>query len=140
MRLLPFSLTRLIALAALAAGLCVAASVPTPAQTDDSAPPYEARMLRLAEILGAMHYLVSICEPETEAAKTGRWRTMMTNLIEATQPDRKRRQLYVDRFNRGYGGFAQLHRQCTPSARLAMQRYRKEGRELVHEITSRHSR
>lgn len=160
------SRARAFAVVAVLAGMWGVFALPLAAKAAETAgPPYDARMLRLAEILGAMHHLEHICPPksgetgETETTpaasakpsarrtlpnkgmdRRGRWRTLMSRLLAAEKPDRERRRRYIDRFNRGYSGFAQVYHQCTPSAELAIERYRAEGARLVREITSRYAR
>ena len=51
-------------------------------KTETPPPPYEGEFSRLAEILGALHYLGPLCgEKEKE-----RWRGEMQGLLEAEQP------------------------------------------------------
>jgi len=135
------NLSRVIALAAMVITL---APLSVFAQTDTAAPPpprveappYEEQMLRLSEILGAMHHLSAVCEADEKSP----WRDMMGELMDAEDPARERKRLYIDRFNRGYKGFAQVYRRCTPSAESALQRYRDEGAKLAKEIATRYSR
>ena len=165
------SQARAFAVAVVLAGLCGALALPLAANAAETAgPPYDSRMLRLAEILGAMHHLERICPPKSDETagkettpaasppatpakpsagdalarkgmdRQGRWRSLMSRLLAAEAPDRERRRRYIDRFNRGYSGFAQVYHQCTPSAELAIERYRREGAQLVREITSRYAR
>ncbi len=54
--------------------------------------------MRLAEILGSLHYLRTLCG---EAG--GRWRTEMEGLLEAENPDTERRAKLIARFNHGTG-------------------------------------
>lgn len=96
--------------------------------------PYEPQLLRLAEIMGALHYLAGLCQgPESSG-----WRREMQALLDAEATGGERRERLVQSFNRGYGGFEQAHRGCTPAARLATQRYVVEARRLVADITSRY--
>jgi uncharacterized protein (TIGR02301 family) len=96
--------------------------------------PYEPQLLRLAEIMGALHYLRTLCQgPENSA-----WRREMQALLDAEATGGERRERLVQSFNRGYGGFEQAHRGCTPAARLATQRYVTEARKLVADIAGRY--
>ena len=101
-----------------------------------SVPPYETQLLRLSEILGAVHYLSSICKTNETAA----WREQMTRLIEAEKPEPERRRRLVDQFNRGYRGFSDTYLRCTPSAELAFDRYITEGADIAKEIVTRYAR
>jgi uncharacterized protein (TIGR02301 family) len=42
-------------------------------------------------------------------------------------------------FNRGYRGFQQTYRSCTPAADLAIRRYLEEGAKIAREITARYT-
>jgi uncharacterized protein (TIGR02301 family) len=112
-------------------GLVLAATLAvTPAAAAD--PPYEALLQRLAEVLGSLHYLDGLCDPGTTP-----WRAQMEALIEAEQPDGQRRARLNDRFNIGYSSFAATYRTCTPAARLALERYHREGADLAADISAR---
>jgi uncharacterized protein (TIGR02301 family) len=63
----------------------------------------------------------------------------MQALIEAETPNGPRRDLLVASFNRGYRGFQQTYRTCTPAADLAIRRYLKEGAKLSRDITARYA-
>jgi uncharacterized protein (TIGR02301 family) len=96
---------------------------------------YETDMLRLAEILGALHYLRGIC-----GANEGQtWRSDMQALIDAEAPSGERRDRLIASFNRGYRGFQQSYRSCTPSADLAIRRYLEEGARIARDITARYA-
>src|SRR3989304_1594798 len=71
--------------------------------------PYDGNLQRLAEIMGALHYLRGLC-----GAKDGlKWRTELQALIEAEAPTGERRSRMIASFNRGYRGFQQSYRTCT---------------------------
>jgi uncharacterized protein (TIGR02301 family) len=96
-------------------------------------PPYQADLQRLAEILGALHYLRGVC-----GANEGQtWRNEMQALIDAEAPPGERRDRLVASFNRGYRGFQQTYRSCTPAADLAIRRYLDEGARISRDITAR---
>lgn len=99
-------------------------------------PPYEDQLLRLSEILGAIHYLRHLCISEEKDT----WRQQMELLLEAEQPDDQRRQRMVDRFNRGYESFRSVYRNCTPAATESADRYLQEGAKIAAEITARYGR
>jgi len=97
-------------------------------------PPYEGEMSRLAEILGALHYLRPLCG----AADGVRWRGEMQDLIEAEQPPPARRDRMIASFNRSYVAYEQSYRSCTPAAALAIRRYLDEGGRLSREIATKY--
>lgn len=97
-------------------------------------PPYETEMSRLAEILGALHYLRPLCG----AADGVRWRGEMQDLIEAEQPPPARRDRMIASFNRSYVAYEHSYRSCTPAAALAIRRYLDEGGRLSREIATKY--
>jgi uncharacterized protein (TIGR02301 family) len=97
-------------------------------------PAYDAEMLRLAEILGALHYLRTLCETDEGPI----WRRQMERLIEKEEPTAERRAQLVSRFNRGFRGFREVYRECTLAAAEAANRYRRQGIRLAAEIPDRY--
>ena len=122
----------LVALALSLAFAHVAAAQETPpaAQPD---PPYQGRLERLAEVMGALHHLRPLCQP----AEAQSWRRHIAQLIEAEQPTDARRDRIIAAFNRGLSGVAETHRTCTPAARAVADRYRNEALTLSREIATR---
>jgi uncharacterized protein (TIGR02301 family) len=112
--------------------LCLA----LPAQAQETAPaPFDSDLQRLAEILGALHYLRAVC-----GTKEGKkWRNEMQALIDAEAPGGERRRKIVASFNRGYQGFQQAYRTCTPAADIAIRRYLDEGARIARDITARYA-
>lgn len=97
-------------------------------------PAYEGQMLRLAEILGSLHYLRELC-----GAREGQfWRKEMELLIEKEQPGEVGKQKMVAHFNRGFRGFQETYRTCTASASEAANRYLRQGVRLAAEIPGRY--
>ena len=97
--------------------------------------PYDRDLQRLAEILGALHHLRAICG----ANEGPKWRNEMQALIDAEAPAGERRDRLVASFNRGYRGFAQTHRACTPATGEAIRRYLAEGAKIARDITARYA-
>ena len=60
-------------------------------------------------------------------------------LIEAEAPTGDRHDQMVASFNRGYRGFQQSYRSCTPAAGVVIQRYLEEGAHIAREITARYA-
>ncbi|MTH96181.1 TIGR02301 family protein [Roseibium sp. RKSG952] len=112
-------------------------SVPGTAQTfSGDAPPYEQQLMRLSEVMGALHFLRPLCD--FEDAPT--WRQNMEALLLAETGDENRRRKFIERFNQGYRGFSAVYRVCTPTARAAMAQYVDEGVDLITDVTSRYGR
>jgi uncharacterized protein (TIGR02301 family) len=118
----------------LAASPAWAQSQPTPPDAGPTAP-FDNDLARLAEILGALHYLRPVC-----GAKDGqRWRNEMQELLDAEAPHGERRRKFVASFNRGYRGFQQTYRTCTPAASIAIRRYLEEGARISRDIGARYA-
>ena len=112
------------------------AAASAPARAIEGGPaPFDGDLQRLAEILGALHYLRGICG-SNEGQK---WRNEMQALLDAEAPSGERRNRLTVSFNRGYRGFQQTYRTCTPAADLAIRRYLDEGAKISREITARYS-
>ena len=126
----PIFAKRLFALLMLAAA-CAA----VPARAQDAAAPFDGDLQRLAEILGTLHYLRGICG-SNEGAK---WRNQMQALIDAETPAGDRRARMIAGFNRGYNGFQQTYRSCTPAATVAIRRYIEEGSKISRDLTARYA-
>lgn len=121
--------------AALLISLLSAATGAQAQATQGGRAPYEAEIMRLSEILGALHYLRDLC-----GAREGQlWRTEMQALIDAEAPSGERRDRLTASFNRGYRGFQQTYRTCTPAADLAIRRYLEEGSKIARDITARYA-
>lgn len=110
------------------------AGPPPPAAQDEPAP-YDPDLQRLSEILGALHFLRGICKSD-EGQK---WRDEAQALIDAEAPSGNRHDAMVASFNRGYRGFEQSYRTCTPAADLIVHRYLEEGAKIARDITARYA-
>jgi uncharacterized protein (TIGR02301 family) len=89
--------------------------------------PYDDKLLRLAEVLGAVHYLRELC-----GANDGQlWRDRMKDLMdsEGSSPIRKAR--LTKGFNQGYTSYSRTYRACTPSAQTAVNRFMTEGQLIA---------
>lgn len=124
---------RLSIVAALAAALAFA-SAGGPARAQAAAP-FDGSLQRLAEILGALHYLRNICG----ANEGQKWRDEMQSLVNAEAPSGDRRLRMIASFNRGYRGYQQSYRTCTPAAELVIRRYLEEGSKIAREMTARYA-
>ena len=106
-----------------------------PVRAQDAAAPFDGDLQRLAEILGTLHYLRGICGTN-EGPK---WRNEMQALIDAETPSGDRRARMIAGFNRGYNGFQQTYRACTPAASVAIRRYIEEGSRISRDLTARYA-
>lgn len=118
----------------LAAPASAAPAPEAPPQDQPQTAPYDNELQRLAEILGALHYLRSVCG----ANEGQKWRDQMQALLDSEAPTGERKRKIVASFNRGYLGFQQTYRTCTAAADLAIRRYLEEGAKIAREITARY--
>lgn len=107
----------------------------TPMRAQSGAAPFDADLQRFAEILGALHYLRAVCG----ANEGQKWRNEMQALADAETPSGERRAKLIASFNRGYHGFQQTYRSCTPAATVAIKRYLAEGAKISRDLTARYA-
>jgi len=89
--------------------------------------PYDNKLMRLTEILGAVHYLRELC-----GANEGQlWRDQMKEILKNEGTTAVRRAKLVNSFNDGYRGYRRTYRTCTQSATLATARFSIEGAEIA---------
>jgi uncharacterized protein (TIGR02301 family) len=89
--------------------------------------PYDGKLMRLAEILGAVHYLRELC-----GAQEGQlWRDQMKEILKNEGTTAVRRAKLVNSFNDGYRGYRRTYRTCTQSATLATARFSTEGATIA---------
>jgi uncharacterized protein (TIGR02301 family) len=125
-------LRRVLIAASLAAALAAAVA---PVRAEVAAAPFDGSLQRLAEILGALHYLRNLCG----ANEGQKWRNEMLAIIDAEAPGGDRRARMIASFNRGYRGYQQTYRTCTPAADLVIRRYLEEGSKIAREMTARYA-
>jgi uncharacterized protein (TIGR02301 family) len=115
--------------------ILICLSLAGPARGQDAPAPFDGDLQRLAEILGALHYLRGVCGSN----EGGKWRNQMQALIDAETPTGERRTRMIAAFNRGYNGFQQTYRTCTPAALVAIRRYIDEGSKISRDLTARYA-
>jgi len=114
-------------LAVLGAGaiFLLAAASSGHAATDSK--PYDDRLFRLSEILGAVHYLRELC-----GADDGQlWRERMGELLKAEGTSALRRARLTRSFNKGYRSYSRTYNTCSPSAQSAINRFLTEGAQIA---------
>ena len=88
--------------------------------------PYDDRLMRLSEILGAVHFLRELC-----GANEGQfWRQRMEELIRAEGASALRQARLTRGFNQGYRNYARTYSTCTPTAQTAITRFLAEGAQI----------
>lgn len=92
--------------------------------------PYDDKLLRLTEILGAVHYLRELC-----GANEGQyWRERMKEIIDAEGSSALRRAKLTRGFNQGYRSYSRTYNSCTGSAQSAVTRFLAEGAEIAETL------
>ncbi len=111
-----------------------ATPTPTPAQTD-APPPYEAQLLRLAELIGALTYLRDLCGDGDGAA----FRAKFADLVGAEGTTDARKESLAGAFNRGFRDYELTYRACTPTAREIVARFLDEASRIAKDVANRYS-
>ncbi|SEP68408.1 TIGR02301 family protein [Faunimonas pinastri] len=108
---------------------------PPPPPAEPPPPAYEKSLLRLSEILGALHFLGGICKVDEPVS----WRDRMQALLDGEKPQAAERARLISSFNYGFETYNAVYRTCTPSAERAMELYLAEGQKLSTELRSRYA-
>ncbi|WID98904.1 TIGR02301 family protein [Bosea vestrisii] len=106
---------------------------PPPAEPEAPPPPYEPQLLKLAEIIGSLAYLRTLCE--TREAQD--WRERMAALLESEGRSPQRRERLAGAYNRGYRAYSATHRTCSDGSQEASARLAQEGEKLAKALASR---
>lgn len=126
-------ISRILQILPAAVLLLVLCCGPSPAQTSlgSDGKPYDDRLMRLSEILGAVHYLRELC-----GANDGQmWRDRMRELMDAEGSTALRRARLTRSFNNGYRSYSRTYSSCTSPAQTAITRFLAEGAELADAMT-----
>ena len=90
--------------------------------------PYDDKLLRLCEILGAVHYLRELC-----GANDGQlWRDRMKELMDTEGSSALRRAKLTRSFNNGYRSYSRTYNSCSASAQTAINRFLAEGADIAN--------
>lgn len=112
------------ALAALTVLLLALPPAPATAQT------MPAEMFRLAEVLGAVHHLRTVC-----GTREGQlWRNKMIEMLGAVGPTDKDRQELIARFNDAFHGTRNRYSSCSRSAAAQSDKLFEEGQRIAAEL------
>ena len=110
---------------------CFVMTLTTPAMAASDVKPYDDRLIRLSEILGAVHYLRELC-----GANEGQyWRDRMRDLTDAEGSSALRRAKLARAFNQGYRSYSRTYNTCSPSAQTAITRFLTEGTQISEGLT-----
>jgi uncharacterized protein (TIGR02301 family) len=111
-----------------------ATPAPAPAQPD-APPPYEAQLLRLAEVIGALVYLRDLCGDGDGAS----FRAKFTDLLGTEGATDARKEALAGAFNRGFRDYELTYRACTPTARDIVARFLDEASHIARDVATRYS-
>jgi uncharacterized protein (TIGR02301 family) len=119
-----------VALCTAALALAIPGSGLSAQGTSGDSRPYDDKLLRLCEILGAVHYLRELC-----GADDGQlWRDRMKELIDTEGSSALRRARLTRSFNNGYRSYSRTYNTCSASAQTAMNRFLAEGAEIASSL------
>jgi uncharacterized protein (TIGR02301 family) len=111
-------------------GMLVAIALASGAAAQGTVPetrPYDDKLMRLCEILGAVHYLRELC-----GANEGQvWRDRMKELMDSEGSSALRRAKLTRSFNNGYRSYSRTYNTCSASAQTAINRFLAEGAEIA---------
>jgi uncharacterized protein (TIGR02301 family) len=106
------------------------ASGQAPVRAAPDSKPYDEKLMRLAEILGAMHYLRELCS----ANEGSMWRDKMKDLLDAEGATALRRARLTRSFNQGYRSYRRTYVSCTPTAQTSISRFMAEGVQISENL------
>jgi len=111
---------------ALGAAACFAAPFSAAQAAPADGKPYDDKLMRLAEIMGAVHYLRELC-----SANDGQlWRDRMKELLDTEGGTAIRRARLTRSFNQGYRSYRRTYVTCTPTAQSSVERFLAEGIQI----------
>jgi uncharacterized protein (TIGR02301 family) len=92
--------------------------------------PYDEKLLRLAELLGSVHFLRELCGGTDGML----WRDRMRELLDAEGTSSLRKAKLTRSFNNGYRSYSRTYSVCTPSAQTAIAKFMTEGAEIAETL------
>ena len=112
----------------MAALLVAVLAAPAAAQSPQpETKPYDDKLTRLAEILGAVHYLRELCGSNDGQV----WRERMREIMDGEGSSERRRAKLTRSFNNGYRSYSRTYQSCSPTAQTAISRFLSEGVQLA---------
>ncbi len=92
---------------------------------------HQTRLVRIAEIMGGLHYLRGICDKENNQV----WRGNMLRLLDLEQPPQDVRERMVSRFNSYFDREKRSYSTCNRKTTREIKRLAGEGQQLTSELT-----
>ena len=101
--------------------------LPAPLHAQDAdTKPYDDKLTRLAEVLGAVHFLRELCGSNDGQV----WRDRMREILDGEGYTDLRRAKLTRSFNSGYRSYSRTYNTCSSSAQTAINRFLTEGTQL----------
>lgn len=88
------------------------------------------RLMRLSELLGELHYVRSLCDPQNPSF----WRDRMNEMIRLEKPPIQQRNDMIGQFNTGYNEAKAQFTTCTDQARSLSEAAAREGEGLARQL------
>ena len=107
---------------------------PSPTPSRAEAPPYEADLLRLTELMGALAYLRDLCKDGDGEG----FRNEVARLIAADARPQEEKDELAGAFNRGFDSYRMSYRVCTSNARATISAYLAESERLAKTVAARY--
>lgn len=114
------------------AGLVLAALIFFMPATSACAAAYDSSYVRLAEILGAVHHLRSICTPDEGAM----WRNKMIDMLSYLPDRTSQQETMISHFNSYYHRYERRYRSCTSEAAEEANHLFDEAQILARHLAS----
>ena len=109
---------------AILGGTAVPAAAQAPQQEQRQ---YDDKLMRLSEILGAVHFLRELCGGNDGML----WRDRMSDLMNAEASSALRRVKLTRAFNGGYRSYSRTYTNCTPTAQSAITKFMAEAADIA---------
>lgn len=114
------------------AGLVVAALMFIMPASPVWAASYDVGYVRMAEILGAVHHLRSICTPNEGAV----WRNKMIDMLSYLPEQKAQQEVMISHFNSYYHRYERRYRSCTNDAADEANQLFEEAQILARHLAS----
>ena len=102
-----------------------------PASAQSGSQGYQSQLLRLAEVMGSLHYLRSLCDRNDSQI----WRSNMMKLLDLERPPQDVRAQMVSRFNGSYEENRRNYSRCSSGARSRIRSLAGEGERLINGLS-----
>lgn len=96
---------------------------------------YDVGYVRMAEILGAVHHLRSICTPNEGAM----WRNKMIDMLGYLPDQKAQRDVMISHFNNYYHRYERRYRNCSRQAAEEANQLFDEAQILARRLASQDS-